>query len=51
MKIKIKDLEPNTQGIYKIDFPNGKIYIGLSIDIKRRMSEHNSFHENKTPCD
>lgn len=51
MKIKIKDLEPNTQGIYKIDFPNGKIYIGLSVDIKRRMSEHNNFHENKTPCD
>lgn len=49
--MKIIDLKPKTQGIYKITFPNGKIYIGLSVDIKRRMQEHNSPHENKTPCD
>lgn len=35
--MKIIDLKPKTQGIYKITFPNGKIYIGLSVDIKRRM--------------
>lgn len=51
MIIKVNDLKPNTQGIYKINFPNGKIYIGLSVDIKRRIWEHNSPHENKTPCD
>lgn len=51
MIIKIKDLKPNMMGIYKINFSNGKSYIGLSVDIKRRMSEHNSPSENKTPCD
>ena len=29
-------------GIYKINFPNGKAYIGKAVDIKRRMKEHNS---------
>ena len=29
-------------GIYKINFPNGKSYIGLSNDIERRLREHNS---------
>lgn len=51
MIIKTKDLQPNMMGIYKINFPNNKSYIGLSIDIKRRMQEHNSPSENKTPCD
>lgn len=31
----------NLSGIYKINFPNGKIYIGLSHNIKRRLIEHN----------
>lgn len=35
MNIKLKDLKPNIMGIYKINFSNGKSYIGLSIDIKR----------------
>lgn len=51
MKIKTIDLEPNMMGIYKINFPNGKIYIGLSCDIKRRMYEHNNGKKAKTPCD
>ena len=51
MTIKTSELEPGVQGIYKINFPNGKIYIGLSIDIKRRIWEHNCPHEDKTPCD
>ena len=51
MKILVKDLIPNMMGIYKINFPNGKCYIGLSCDIKRRMFEHNTPSENKTPCD
>lgn len=51
MKIKVKDLQNNMMGIYKITFPNNKIYIGLSIDIKRRIQEHNSPSTIKTPCD
>lgn len=37
---KIKDLE-NIAGIYKINYPNGKIYIGQSQNIKKRILEHN----------
>ena len=34
-------------GIYKITFPNKKIYIGRSNNIYRRMLEHNSdFRKN-----
>ena len=29
-------------GIYKINFPNKKSYIGRAIDIKRRIKEHNN---------
>ena len=29
-------------GIYKITFPNGKCYIGMSNDIERRIKEHNT---------
>ena len=28
-------------GIYKIEFPNHKVYIGLTCDLKRRIKEHN----------
>lgn len=52
MKIKVEDLESNMMGIYKITYPNGKIYIGLSTDIKRRMKEHNfNSHQKLQPCD
>ena len=35
-------------GVYKIQSPSGKIYIGQSCNIRRRMSEHlyNSKHKN-----
>lgn len=39
------------QGIYKLNYPNGKIYIGYSCDIFRRMQEHNNFTKAKNPCD
>ena len=32
---------PIVAGIYKINFPNGKSYIGLSNNIPRRIKEHN----------
>ena len=55
-KILIKDLKKGICGIYKIEFPNKKIYVGHSVDIKRRMWEHNNINKNKhleyiCPCD
>lgn len=32
---------PKVAGIYKINFPNGKCYIGLSNNIPRRIKQHN----------
>lgn len=29
-------------GIYKINFPNGKSYVGMSVDIENRIKEHNN---------
>lgn len=41
MKISIYNQKKNYSGIYKIDFPNGKSYIGQSNNIIRRIREHN----------
>lgn len=38
---------PLVAGIYKINFPNGKSYIGLSNNILRRIKEHN--HDRRQP--
>lgn len=38
-------------GVYKINFPNGKIYIGISNDIKRRINEHNTDFRNNLPIE
>lgn len=37
--------------IYKINFPNGKCYIGQTCDIRRRMYEHNNTKTLRQPCD
>lgn len=37
MIVKISDLQPNMMVVYKINYKNGKIYIGSTIDLKRRM--------------
>lgn len=54
-KIKLTELKNGISGIYKINYPNGKIYIGQSNDIKRRMYEHNNVNRLKNhynaPCD
>ena len=50
--VKTKNIPENISGIYKINYPNGKSYIGLSCNIKRRMKEHFSPKKNKImPCD
>ena len=54
--IKLTDLKNGISGIYKLNYPNGKIYIGKSNDIKRRMYEHNNInrlksHTFNSPCD
>lgn len=51
MIVKVKDLEPHICGIYKIEYPNHKVYIGLSNDIQRRMYEYNNIKKSKQPCD
>lgn len=53
--VKLSELKNGVSGIYKLNYPNGKIYIGLSADIRRRMYEHNNpnrlnNHPNM-PCD
>lgn len=47
--MKYTELDWNLKGIYKILFPNGKIYIGRSNNIKRRVHEHYQ-KEDGTPC-
>lgn len=41
MLIQLKECPKGLSGIYKINFPNGKSYIGMSNSIKRRINEHN----------
>ena len=50
MIVKVSELKPNMQVIYKINYPNGKSYIGFSADLKRRMQEHNTPSRNQA-CD
>lgn len=53
--VKLNELKGGVSGIYKLNYPNGKIYIGLSTDIRRRMWEHNNSKRlethYETPCD
>lgn len=38
-------------GVYKINFPNGKSYIGISNNMHRRMNEHNCDFRNNLPIE
>ena len=49
--VLISDLPRGICGIYKITFPNNKIYIGKSNDIKRRCYEHNRLDREDILCD
>lgn len=46
MIMSIYNQKEPVSGIYKIDFPNGKSYIGQSNDIIRRIREHNCSNNN-----
>lgn len=50
MELTLQELA-GVSGIYKLNFPNGKIYIGYSCDIRRRMWEHNDPKKGKALCD
>jgi predicted GIY-YIG superfamily endonuclease len=41
MIYNLENCPSGLSGIYKINFSNGKCYIGQSNDIKRRIKEHN----------
>ena len=41
MLLTIKDTPKNISGIYKINYPDGRIYIGQAMDIRSRLIEHN----------
>lgn len=47
MNYQIDNMPRRISGIYKLTFPNNKIYIGLSNDIKRRMWEHKTDNTNQ----
>lgn len=51
--IKMQNCSANNiySGVYKITFPNNKIYIGISNNIYRRMLEHNSDFRNNLPIE
>lgn len=48
--MKVSDVQEKIIGIYKINFPNGKSYIGLTNNIKRRIREHFSDSRNNMAC-
>lgn len=49
MITNINEIPKDACGIYKIEYENGKIYIGQAINCYVRALEHNS--KNKYPCD
>lgn len=53
MIVQMSDYDKNNiySGVYKITFPNGKIYIGISNNIHRRMNEHNCDFRNNIPLE
>ena len=51
MFFKIEEIPEKFCCIYKINYPNGKIYIGQTCNLRRRMNEHNDPNKAKSPCD
>lgn len=49
MITNLNNIDKYISGIYKLNYSNGKIYIGQAINIRERALEHNN--KNKYPCD
>lgn len=47
MIVGVSSLEKGVSCVYKITYPNNKVYVGCSKDLRRRMWEHNGT-KNKT---
>lgn len=41
MVVEVSSLEKGVSCVYKITYPNNKVYVGCSKDLRRRMWEHN----------
>lgn len=51
IKMENSSLKEVHSGVYKINFPNGKSYIGISNNMYRRMLEHNNDFRNQLPIE
>ena len=51
IKMQESSLKEVYSGVYKINFPNGKVYIGISNNMYRRMLEHNTDFRNNLPIE
>ena len=49
--LKTTEILSGISCIYLLEFPNNKIYIGKTINLKRRMQEHNCPGESRTVVD
>lgn len=51
IKMQESSLKEVYSGVYKITFPNEKVYIGISNNMYRRMLEHNTDFRNNLPIE
>lgn len=51
IKMQESSLKDVYSGVYKITFPNNKVYIGISNNMYRRMLEHNTDFRNNLPIE
>ena len=51
IKMQNSSVKEVHSGVYKITFPNNKIYIGISNNMYRRMLEHNTDRRNNLPIE
>lgn len=46
MIVKVSELKGGISCVYKISYPNSRVYIGSTTDLRRRMWEHNNLNKN-----